>query len=105
MNKSNIFNSIPTNLKYELFEELVSNDDITIERIVSHGHTSPKSGWYDQDKNEWVILLEGEAVLSFENKEDVRLSPGDYINIQKHTKHKVSWTSLKEKSIWLAIHY
>ncbi len=105
---SNIFNNIPLQAKEELFEDLLCKDSIKIQRIVSDGHSSPDSGeneWYDQDSNEWVILLEGEAILSFEDEEDVRLKSGDYINIPAHTKHKVSWTTPQSKTIWLAVHY
>jgi len=105
MNKSNIFAQIPKYLNEELFEELVSKDGLKIERIISKGHSSPKSGWYDQESNEWVIVLQGEAILSFENKQDVRLKNGDYINIPAHTKHKVTWTIPNSETIWLAIHY
>jgi cupin 2 domain-containing protein len=105
MNKSNIFDLIPATLKDELFEELISKDGLKIERIVSHGHTTPEHEWYDQRSNEWVILLQGEAVLSFLNEDDVRLKAGDYINIPAHKKHKVSWTKQDEDTVWLAVHY
>ena len=104
MSKSNIFSQIPDSLKEELFEDIVSTKDIKIERIVSDGHTSPKEGWYESRKNEWVIILEGDAVLKFENKEGT-LKRGDHYNITAFTKHKVSHTSQDEKTIWLAIYY
>jgi cupin 2 domain-containing protein len=105
MKTTNIYENIPKELKNELFETLISSKDIKIEKIVSQGHTSVKSGWYDQDTNEFVILLEGEATLSFEAGEDIRLQKGDYINIPAHKKHKVSYTSTDPKCIWLAIFY
>ncbi|WP_310442025.1 cupin domain-containing protein [Sulfurimonas sp.] len=105
MNKSNIFDLIPATLKDELFEELISKESLKIERIISRGHTTPEHEWYDQRSNEWVILLQGEAVLSFLNENDVRLKAGDYINIPAHKKHKVSWTKPDEDTIWLAVHY
>ena len=101
----NIFSEIPKDLQDEIFEDIIKTDKLKIERIISHGHTSPKSGWYESKKNEWVIVLEGEAVLSFENSADVRLNAGDYINITAFTKHKVSWTLPNAETIWLAIHY
>jgi cupin 2 domain-containing protein len=105
MNKSNIFDLIPATLKDELFEELISKDSLKIERIVSRGHATPEHEWYDQRSNEWVILLQGEAILSFLNENDVRLKAGDYINIPAHKKHKVSWTKPDENTVWLAVHY
>ena len=105
MNKSNIFEAIPENLKEELFEELITKDSLKIERIVSYGHTTTEFDWYDQTSDEWVILLKGEAVLSFEYDDDVRLKAGDYLNIPAHTKHRVTWTQPDEETIWLAVHY
>lgn len=102
---TNIYESIPKNLDKEVFEKLISKDTINIERIISKGHISPESGWYNQNNDEWVIVLQGEAVLSFENSEDVRLKSGDYINISANTKHKVSWTAPDIETIWLAVHY
>ena len=105
MKKSNIFELIPPTLKDELFEEIISKNGVKIERIVSFGHVTPEFEWYDQRSNEWVILLQGEAIISFLNEDDVRLVAGDYINIPAHKKHRVSWTKPNEESIWLAVHY
>ena len=105
MNKSNIFSLITNDLTEELFEDIVKKDGLKIQRIVSYGHKTSEGGWYDQDENEWVILLQGEAVLSFENDKDVRLKEGDYVNILAHTRHRVSWTQSGFETIWLAIHY
>lgn len=105
MKKSNIFDLIPATLKDELFEELISKEGLKIERIVSHGHVTPEFEWYDQRRDEWVILLQGEAIISFLNEDDVRLKAGDYINIPAHKKHRVSWTKPDEDTLWLAVHY
>jgi cupin 2 domain-containing protein len=105
MKKSNIFELIPPTLKDELFEEIISKNGVKIERIVSFGHVTPEFEWYDQRSNEWVILLQGEAIISFLNEDEVRLKAGDYINIPAHKKHRVSWTKPEEESIWLAIYY
>lgn len=102
---NNIFESIPDNLPDELFDRLVDNNNILIERIISKGHSSPESGWYDQDRNEWVIVLRGEAILSFTTGKSVTLKEGDYISIPAHRKHKVEWTSPDIETIWLAVHY
>lgn len=105
VNKSNIFESIPTDLKEELLEDIISKGSLKIERIVSKGHTTTEFEWYDQSYDEWVILLKGEAVVSFENKDEVRLKEGDYLNIPAHTKHRVAWTKPDFESVWLAVHY
>ncbi|MDD5157408.1 cupin domain-containing protein [Sulfurimonas sp.] len=105
MSKLNIFELIPATLQDELFEELASKGGVKIERIVSFGHTTPESQWYDQNSDEWVILLKGEAVISFQDESDIRLMAGDYLNILAHKKHRVSWTKPDTQTIWLAVHY
>ena len=105
LNKQNIFENIPNELKEELFEDIIKKDGLKIERIVSYGHTTDKFEWYEQKNDEWVILLQGEAILSFEDEPDISLHVGEYINISAMKKHKVSWTRPNEKTIWLAVHY
>lgn len=105
LKSKNIFRDIPAPLKEEFFETLQSSDNIKIERIVSYGHVTQEGEWYDQTQNEWVILLSGEAILSFLDSDDVRLKAGEYINIPAHKKHRVSWTMPEKESVWLAIHY
>ena len=89
----------------ELMTALIESGAVSIERIVSKGHTSPVSGWYDQAKNEWVMVLKGEAVITFEDGREIRLLEGAYVNIPAHCKHRVSWTAPDIETIWLAVHY
>ena len=104
MDVENIFMGIPEHLNIEIIEILQQSEHVKIERIVSTGQTSPETGWYDQPQNEWVMLLEGEAVVTFEDREEV-LNVGDYMNIPAHAKHRVSWTHPQKKTLWLAVHY
>jgi cupin 2 domain-containing protein len=101
----NLFDSVPEAISGELFSELARGDNVRIERIVSKGHTSPASGWHDQAENEWVIVLKGEATISFESSEEVNLQPGTHLTVPAHKKHKVIWTSPDTETIWLAVHY
>jgi cupin 2 domain-containing protein len=105
METGNLYNQIPDNLDREIFELLARGENVRIERIISKGHTSPGTGWYDQDQNEWVLLLKGNASISFENGQVIDLNEGDYLNILSHQKHKVTRTSATTETIWLAIHY
>ncbi len=106
MKSQNIFSGIPLDLgKEEFFELLVKNDTVMIERIISKGQKSPESDWYDQEKNEWVMVLRGKAVLSFDDQTSVQLNEGDFINISAHKKHRVAWTDPENETIWLAVHY
>lgn len=102
---ANIFRDIPGDLSSEMFEDILRSPGIRVERILSKGHTSPETGWYDQDENEWVLLIEGNATLEFENAASVTLSKGDYLNIPAHTKHRVSWTDPDRVTVWLVIFY
>ena len=102
---NNIFDAIPENLDTEIFEKLIDVDGVKIERIISKGHSSPDSGWHDQNKNEWVMVLQGGATLSFEDEPSIKLKAGDFFNINAHKKHKVEWTEPDIETIWLAVHY
>lgn len=102
----NIFASVPDDIEEEVFEELLSATHVRIERIISKGHSSPEHGWYDQAEGEWIIVLEGSALLLFEEGgAEVALNSGDYLNIPAHAKHKVSWTDPNKTTVWLAIFY
>ncbi|WP_255252054.1 cupin domain-containing protein [Nitrosomonas ureae] len=52
-----------------------------------------------------MIVLKGEAILTFENQTSVQLKEGDFINIPTHRKHRVSWSYPENETIWLAVHY
>ena len=102
---TNIFDlpaQLPTT---ELFETLLTQENILIERIISQGQITPPGEWYDQTKNEWVILLQGEAELSYEDNSCIKLTKGDYLYIPAHQKHRVEYTSTEPICIWLAIHF
>ena len=106
MEVKNIFSDVPQSVPEEIFENLISSENCKIERIVSRGHTTPEEKWYDQDKNEFVLILRGNAELLFEEKNElVKMKEGDYVNIPAHKKHRVEKTSTEKETIWLAIHY
>lgn len=101
---TNIF-YLPLQLpREELFETIYSNENILIERIVSTGQTTPPGEWYDQDRDEWVILLQGKAELSYLDGSRLKLDVGDYVFLPAHHKHRVEYTSAEPACIWLAIH-
>lgn len=84
--------------------ELLRQDGLRIERIVSTGQASPPGFWYDQDEAEWVLLLSGAAGLRFEDEDRVReLETGDQVYINAHRRHRVEWTRKGEPTIWLAL--
>ena len=102
----NLFANLPTELPEELVEVLAEDNHLRIERIISHGHASPDGFWYDQQENEWVVLLKGRAMLLFHGDDQpIEMGPGDYVNIPAHKKHRVEWTTPDEPTVWLAVFY
>ena len=91
MKKTNLLENFPSQLPKELIEVLASSDSVRIERIVSHGHTSPEDFWYDQDQDEFVLLLKGKAELEFSDPDKmIMLDEGDSLLIPAHQRHRVS---------------
>ena len=100
----NIFDDIKVGNDKEEFIDILKNENIRIERIVSTGQKSEDDFWYDQDENEFILILEGNAVLEFEEKE-VKLQKGDYLDIKANVKHRVKYTDVNNPTIWLAVFY
>ena len=102
----NLFTSLPADTSLERIEPLLESATVRIERIVSHGQSTDVGDWYDQDENEWVVLLKGEAQLRFEDDNQLLdLKPGDYLNIPAHRRHRVEWTASDQPTVWLVIFY
>jgi cupin 2 domain-containing protein len=102
---NNLFDAIPAECADEVFDRLVDSGRVKIERIVSRGHTSPASGWYDQAENEWVMVVAGAARLVFADGTTMEMKPGDFVNIEAHRQHRVEWTAPDRDTVWLAVHY
>lgn len=101
----NLLEDIPAELPVELTEVLASNRSFRLERIVSRGHVSPPDFWYDQIENEWITILQGEAILAYSDGTSVALKQGDSLLIPAHRKHRVAWTVPDAPTIWLALFY
>ncbi len=101
----NIFSNIPNLVADELFKTLHESKNLKIERVVSDGHASPSGFWYDQDQNEFVIVLEGKATIEYKDGPAFEMSKGDYIIIHAHQLHRVVSTSQERKTIWLTVTY
>ena len=75
-------------------------------RIVTPGQATPDGGWYDQNEDEWVVLLQGRAGLIIEGETVARqLEPGDWVLLPAHFRHRVQWTDPNGPTVWLALHY
>jgi cupin 2 domain-containing protein len=102
---TNLFENLPDMTKDEEFIELVSRPGVRIERIVSHGHSTPVSTPFDQDHDEWVLLLRGSAGLWVDGDGERDLCPGDHVLIPARRLHRVTRTAATEPTVWLAIHF
>ncbi|NCA70420.1 MAG: cupin domain-containing protein [Sphingobacteriia bacterium] len=85
----------------ERFDLLLSCRNVLIERILSSAR--PDSRLYDQEQDEWVCLLRGEAQLWIDGATR-RLCAGDHCFIPAHTPHRVLATSSEPSCLWLAVH-
>ncbi|MGP8331914.1 MAG: cupin domain-containing protein [Methanosarcinaceae archaeon] len=104
--KQSLFDNIHSDQPDEVFETLCSSDTVKIERIISRGHSSPEGFWYDQTKNEFVLVVQGSARVSIQGEENsIIVATGEYLNIRAHVKHRVEWTDPDINTIWLAVHY
>lgn len=102
----NFFEELPLNRDSEFFEDILEHKGFKLERIISFGQNTPENEWFDQDQDEWVILLKGSASLVFEDKPgEIELKPGDHLLIKAHQKHRVSYTDPEQPSFWAAIHF
>ena len=101
---NNLFANLPIDLSTEVTESLLNSPTVRIERIVSHGQSSADGEWYDQEENEWGVVLQGKAQLRFEGDDQLLdLEPGDYLNIPAHRRHRVEWTASEQPTVWLAV--
>lgn len=93
--------NIPSSLHEEVFQTIIKNENVKIERIISYGQHTPQEFWYDQTEDEFVLVLEGEAKIAYDDENLYHLKKGDSLYIKAHQKHQVRYTS--NPTIWLAI--
>lgn len=82
----------------EIFSTLFQSHSLKIESIRSWIKSPGEH--YDQEDDEWVVLLIGEASLQVSNQ-TLNLRAGDYCFIPRHTKHQVLSTS--SDALWLGV--
>lgn len=103
---SSLLADLPENLAEERFETLLETGAFRLERILSLGHATPAGEWYDQARDEWVMLIQGAARLSIEGRDDaLTLKPGDTVRLPARCRHRVEWTSPDDVTVWLALHF
>ncbi len=106
---TNLFASLPVETpdqtREEVFTELLSRPGARIERIISNGHYTPVDTPFNQDHDEWVLLLRGSAGVWVDGEGEHDLHPGDHILIPARRSHRVTRTAKDEPTIWLAVHF
>lgn len=98
----NLFKEIKGDDTQEVITVLFESPSVRIERIVSSGQTSPDEFWYDQPEDEFVTVLQGNAILDFRDRLVV-LQEGDTCLIEAHQKHRVAYTSSVPYCVWLCV--
>ena len=116
----NIFDLKDLSENEEIVKILVKNENVKIEEIISTGQVT---GWQESDKNEFVILVQGNAEIEYyENKNlktneniiknqkntndmKLQLGKGDTVLIRKGERHRVSYTSKNPCCIWICIFF
>ena len=87
----------------ETVRVLLERRGFRLEQIVSRGRPSPAGFWYDQETEEWVMLVRGEAVLSFDPGGELVMRTGDFLTIPARLRHRVERVS--SDAVWLAGHF
>ena len=102
----NILAGLPPALAGEAFDTIAESNSVRIERIVSNGQATPEGEWYDQERDEWVLVLAGSAGLLFDGaQEPQRLIAGDHTLIPAGCRHRVAWTDPEVSTVWLAVQF
>ena len=99
----NIFEieKLPSIKEDEIINILKENENVRIERIISTGQVSD---WMIQENKEYVLLIQGIAIIEFNDKK-VEMKAGDTLFIEKRERHRVAYTSENPCCIWFCIHF
>ncbi len=105
ISQHNLFAALAASGAEEQVTALMATPCVRIERIVTTGQASPPGFWFDQDWDEFVLLVSGAAGLTIEGEAAARsLGPGDHLLLPARVRHRVEWTSASGPTIWLAVH-
>lgn len=82
----------------ELVNNLFTQGNIRVERIISTGQTSD---WLKQQEAEWVVLLAGAAIIEYQDGRILELQAGDWVYLAPQVVHRVAYTSSEPACVWL----
>jgi len=88
---------------HETCTTLLEKSGVRIVQITSHGQVSPPDFWYDQEHEEWVTIMRGEATLQIQDQPALTLVTGNHVHLPANCRHRVCHTS--QDCIWLAVHF
>jgi cupin 2 domain-containing protein len=83
----------------ERVERLVAAGNVVVEQILSGRLEAPVD--YEQEQDEWVLLLAGGAVLAVED-ESIELASGDWLYLPAGLPHRLMDT--QPGTSWIAVH-
>lgn len=102
--RGNLFRYDSIRAGEEVIQRLLPDRGVLLERIVSCSAASPPGFWYEQERDEWVVLLQGKASLAWADGKIESLVPGDWVFIPAGCRHRVESTSGDPPAVWLAVH-
>lgn len=94
--------SADTIQNHEQFSTLLQGRHFELVRI--HSPAEFVSQEFSQDEDEFVVLMQGKALLELVGRE-LLLDTGEGILIPAHTPHRVLKTSRNPQCIWVALHF
>ncbi len=101
----NFFEDLPDVGEGEVIEGVAGfgQGKVRIERIISGGHASAEGFWYEQEEDEWVMLMCGEARLLIEGRDEaLEMKAGDHLELPAMLRHRID--SVSDDALWLAVH-
>ncbi len=81
-------------------EELIRLRNVVVEHILSGALSAPVD--YNQSHDEWVLVLEGAAVLEV-GDDRLDLSRGDWVLLPANVAHRL--IESRPGTSWLAVHF
>jgi cupin 2 domain-containing protein len=88
----------------ERFTVLLETPAWRLELIHSNQAACPAEGWSEQALHEWVVLLQGSALMQLDGESRPRaLDRGDQLLIPAGVRHRVLTTDPDPGTVWLAL--